>query len=61
MSRARFGRDVCATIKTASMPEFDFTAHARDMLTERNIPEDWVWRVLNGPSKKRMGDDGNMH
>lgn len=45
----------------SSMPEFDFTAHAIDMLKERNISEDWVWRAVNNPDKKRMGDDGNMH
>ena len=43
------------------MPKFDFTAHARDMLNERNVPEDWVWRAMNNPDKKRMGDDGNIH
>lgn len=43
------------------MPTFDFTIHARDMLTERKIPEDWIWRVLNQPDETHMGDDGNMH
>ncbi len=43
------------------MPESEFTIHARDMFAERKIPEDWVWRVLNHPDKKHMGDDGNMH
>jgi hypothetical protein len=44
-----------------TMPEFDFTVHARDMLTERNIPEDWVWRALNQPDETHMGEDGYMH
>jgi hypothetical protein len=43
------------------MPEFEFTAHARDMIAERKVSEDWVWRVLNHPDKKRTGEDGNMH
>lgn len=43
------------------MPAFDFTIHARDMLAERKISEDWVWRVLNQPDETYMGDDGNMH
>jgi hypothetical protein len=37
------------------MPKFDFTAHARDMLNERNIAEDWVWQVINHPDKKTHG------
>jgi len=43
------------------MADFEFTVHARDMLTERKIPEDWVLRVLNQPNKKYMSDDGNIH
>ena len=43
------------------MYEFEFTSHARDMLAERKIAEEWIWRVLNHPDKKRMGEDGNMH
>jgi hypothetical protein len=43
------------------MPEFEFSSHAREMLNERSISEDWVWRALNSPDKKHMGDDGNMH
>jgi hypothetical protein len=43
------------------MPEFELTSHARDMLIERRIAEEWIWRVLNHSDKKRMGEDGNMH
>ncbi len=43
------------------MPEFELTSHARDMLIERRIAEEWIWRVLNHPDKKRMGGDGNTH
>jgi len=43
------------------MPEFEFSSHTRMMLQERNIAEEWVWRTLNTPDRKRRGDDGNMH
>jgi ribonuclease PH len=31
------------------------------MLVERNIPEEWVWRTISHPDKKRRGADNNMH
>jgi hypothetical protein len=31
------------------------------MLKERNISEEWVWRTLDAPDRKRRSDDGNMH
>lgn len=43
------------------MPEFELTSHARDMLVERRIAEEWIWRALNHPDKRKMGEDGNMH
>lgn len=43
------------------MFEFELSAHAKEMLTERNILEEWVWRTLNTPTRKRMGKDGNLH
>ena len=43
------------------MPDIEFTAHARDMLIERNIPEAWVWSTINQLDEKRMGVDGNIH
>ncbi|NUQ83223.1 MAG: DUF4258 domain-containing protein [Anaerolineales bacterium] len=43
------------------MPDVKLTSHAKDMLAERNIAEEWIWRVLNHPDKKRLGEDGNMH
>ena len=30
-------------------------------MRERNIAEEWVWRTLQTPDRKRRGDDGNMH
>ena len=43
------------------MPDFELSAHAKEMLKERSIAEEWLWRVLNTPDRKRRGDDGNMH
>jgi hypothetical protein len=43
------------------MPDIEFSIHAKEMLVERNIPETWVWRTINTPDKKRLGNDGNMH
>ncbi len=43
------------------MPDFELSAHTQDMLTERNIAEEWLWRTLRTPDKKRRGEDGNMH
>ena len=31
------------------------------MLKERNIAEEWLWRTLNTPDRKRRGTDGTMH
>jgi hypothetical protein len=41
--------------------EFELSTHTRDMLIEREIAEDWVWRALDTPDRKRRGTDGNMH
>lgn len=40
--------------------EFAFSTHAKDKLAERNILEEWVWRTINSPTKKRMGEVGNF-
>ena len=39
----------------------EFSKHARDMLTERNIPEEWVWRTINAFDNKQTGVDNNFH
>ncbi|MEW5988251.1 MAG: DUF4258 domain-containing protein [Chloroflexota bacterium] len=40
----------------------DLSAHARVMLAERGILEEWVWRTVQTPdSKKRQVSDNNMH
>ncbi len=43
------------------MSTYIFTAHARDMLKERNILEQWVLQTINEPDEKDAGGDGNMH
>ncbi len=44
------------------MSNIELLAHAKDMLKERKIPEEWVWRIINSPDrKKKRIDDGNIH
>lgn len=43
------------------MSDFELSAHTKDMLKERNIAEEWLWRTLKTPDRKRRGADGNMH
>ncbi len=43
------------------MPDFGLSTHAKDMLTERRIPEDWVWRTIDTPAEKRTDADGNVY
>ena len=38
-----------------------YTAHARDMLTERGIPEEWVIRAIETPLRTENHDDGTTH
>lgn len=41
--------------------DFELSAHTRDMLKERIIPEEWVWRTINNPDWENMGEDNNAH
>jgi hypothetical protein len=43
------------------MLDFELSSHAKDMMIERRIPEEWVWRTINTPRKKKMDADGNLH
>ena len=43
------------------MPGIEFSHHARDMLDERRIAEEWVWRTLQAPERTEAGADGNTH
>ncbi|GAB4433160.1 MAG: hypothetical protein Kow0031_14710 [Anaerolineae bacterium] len=39
----------------------EYSQHAKDMLTERNILEEWVLRTINAFDSKHIGDDNNLH
>ena len=41
--------------------DIDFSQHAKDMLIERNILEDWVLRTIHSFDNKQIGADNNMH
>ena len=43
------------------MTEYIFSKHAAEMMKERNISEDWVWRVLNESENTFTGEDDNLH
>ncbi len=43
------------------MPDFELSTHAKNMMIERKIVEDWVWRTVDTPSKKKTDADGNVH
>jgi len=38
-----------------------YTAHARDMLVERAIPEVWVLGAIDSPDSTEKPGDGNVH
>lgn len=41
--------------------DFKLSKHTQEMLKERNIPEEWVWRALNHPDWENTGTDNNIH
>lgn len=41
--------------------DVEFSSHARDMLVERNIPEEWVYWSLGAPDYTEVGEDNNTH
>ena len=40
---------------------FSVTSHTQDMLRERNIPEEWVWRTISAHEWQNIGQDNNVH
>lgn len=44
-----------------SRPDMELSKHAQEMLVERNIHEEWVWRTIDTPHRRRKGKDGNFH
>ena len=43
------------------MTDYIFSKHAADMMGERDIPEDWVWRAINQSDNTFTSEDGNLH
>lgn len=43
------------------MAEYVFTRHAKDMLRERGIQEEWVLQSIRNPDRRQLGNDGNVH
>ena len=41
--------------------KFKLSKHTQDMLEERNISEEWVWRAINNPDWEKAGEDNNIH
>ena len=41
--------------------EFEYSAHAIDMLAERDIWEEWVASALNSPDHTEVGVNYNTH
>jgi len=37
--------------------DIKLSVHAHDMLKERNIPEEWVWRTIREPDWQNVGKD----
>ena len=43
------------------MPELLYTKHALDVLHERQIPPEWVERVVASPALVEHEEDGTVH
>lgn len=43
------------------MQKFQLSQHARDMLKERNIQEEWLWRTIDNPDWENTREDNNIH
>jgi hypothetical protein len=43
------------------MRDIELSEHAKDMLRERNIPEEWMWRAVDDPDRTEIGADRNTH
>ena len=42
-------------------PDIELSSHTLDMLRERNILVEWVWRTIENPQRHWLGEDGNRH
>ncbi len=43
------------------MRDIELTKHAKEMLQEREIPEEWMWRALGNPDIIEEKEDGTVH
>lgn len=43
------------------MKDIEPSQHARDMLQEPEIPEEWMWRAINESDRTETSVDGNIH
>ena len=43
------------------MPEAELSGHARDMLRERDILEEWWQTTLTSPEREETDEEGNIH
>jgi hypothetical protein len=50
-----------SSIEGENVIEYDISGHARDMMNERRIPEEWVKRTLRGPDYSEEKEDGTIH
>lgn len=41
--------------------DIEFSKHARDVMRERHIPEEWVRRSIDDPDRTETPPDGTMH
>ncbi|MBI4830633.1 MAG: DUF4258 domain-containing protein [Candidatus Lindowbacteria bacterium] len=41
--------------------DFILSAHTREMLLERRIPEEWVGRTINNSDRNETRADNNVH
>ncbi len=67
MGISSVGKPPCARLDCITVEEiltvmqFAYTAHARDMLTERGIPDEWIVRAVESPLRTEQHDDGTTH
>ena len=41
--------------------DFKLSEHTKDVMKERNILKEWVWRTLDEPDWENVGSDKNVH
>jgi len=41
--------------------KIQFSTHAKEMLSERRIFEEWIWLAINSPDTQSIETDGNIH